>query len=445
MKVFPNSDMGAAKGPPWQNLDSRELAGGTRLAGAGNSGSGKSHSALGAACLNEVRVGAAIAHRSGKAISSRGGQIRSSGDRRRPPRRPNSRIARPWGPPRHFAFSVFVLNLEGGSRAAEWRRRGRPSWAPCFDADRDQLVRYAVGGGRGPSSLPRPSPARFSDEGTAAVAVALNPPTSCAAVPQAAGLAGVNRHAAAGQAGQKRRRRSFELPDGARTFPSTSTFCRVRPRPSGAWDRRAGRDFSAIWAPPGQLSGCPGPGPSGGPFADHPFGAVRYIRAFPPALKLMPMPEAPENALDPYSSRADGGTRLRAGGASPPAPSLFQPADLRAPLSKGRGPRRHRREEPIFLPRLRRSRTRSGNFEKVLREIPRRPGCGASDPSVLYQDLPRARRIRGVPGEPLTLRPFRRRPGLFRRGRASMRARAAAWSTALSLSEARRTICRACS
>lgn len=145
--------------------------------------------------------------------------------------------------------------------------------------------------------------------------------------------------------------------------------------------------------------------------------------------KLMPLPEAPEDARDliftPGPEEASPVMRR-------PAPKPVPTADLLAQLSRPR-PAPEQPTEPAFA--VVDEAEREAGIDAVLREILEDPDAAFRSDAVLYQDFLVRSRIRRVPGEPLPLAAFRRRLAVARAG-VDESSGGEAWATALSLSEA---------
>lgn len=145
--------------------------------------------------------------------------------------------------------------------------------------------------------------------------------------------------------------------------------------------------------------------------------------------KLMPLPEAPEDARDliftPGPEEASPVVRR-------PPPKPVPTADLLAQLSRPR-PAPEQPAEPVFA--VVDEAEREAGIDAVLREILEDPDAAFRSDAVLYQDFLVRSRIRRVPGEPLPLAAFRRRLAVARAG-VDESSGGEAWATALSLSEA---------
>ncbi|CAH1652022.1 helicase HerA domain-containing protein [Chelatococcus asaccharovorans] len=144
--------------------------------------------------------------------------------------------------------------------------------------------------------------------------------------------------------------------------------------------------------------------------------------------KLMPLPEAPEDARDliftPGPEEASPVVRR-------PPPKPVPTADILAQLSRPR-PAPDQPAEPVFA--VIDEAEREAGIDAVLREILEDPDAAFRSDAVLYQDFLVRSRIRRVPGEPLPLSAFRRRLAVARAG-VDESTGGEAWVTALSLSE----------
>jgi hypothetical protein len=147
--------------------------------------------------------------------------------------------------------------------------------------------------------------------------------------------------------------------------------------------------------------------------------------------KLMPLPDAPEDARDLIFAPGPEETRPTVRRPAPPPP--IPTADLLAQLSRPRLTPREPAAQPI-LPVVDEAERETG-IETVLREILDDPDAAFRSDAVLYQDFLVRCRIRRVPGEPLALPAFRRRLAVARAGVDEKSAESETWSVALSLSE----------
>lgn len=145
--------------------------------------------------------------------------------------------------------------------------------------------------------------------------------------------------------------------------------------------------------------------------------------------KLMPLPEAPQDARDLIFTPGPEETSLVV--RRPPPPQPIPTADLLAQLSRPR-PVPEQPAEPVFA--VIDEAARDADIDAVLREILDDADAAFRSDAVLYQDFLVRTRIRRVPGEPLSLSAFRRRLAIARAG-VSESAGGEAWATALSLSE----------
>jgi len=144
--------------------------------------------------------------------------------------------------------------------------------------------------------------------------------------------------------------------------------------------------------------------------------------------KLMPLPEASEDARDLIFTPAPDEARLVV---RKPPPAPIPTADLLAQLSRPR-PAPDAPAEPVFA--IIDEAERDAGIDTVLREILEDPDAAFRSDAVLYQDFLVRCRIRRVPGEPLSLSGFRRRLAVARAG-VDESAGGETWATALSLSE----------
>lgn len=145
--------------------------------------------------------------------------------------------------------------------------------------------------------------------------------------------------------------------------------------------------------------------------------------------KLMPLPEAPEDARDLIFTAGPEEERPRPVRRPPPPTPT---ADLIAQLSRPK-PAPEPEAEPVF-PAIDEAEREAG-IETVLREILEDPDAGFRTDAVLYQDFLVRCRIRRVPGDPLPLPTFRRRLAVARAGVDIDIAGSSQWTKALELSE----------
>ncbi len=145
--------------------------------------------------------------------------------------------------------------------------------------------------------------------------------------------------------------------------------------------------------------------------------------------KLMPLPEAPEDARDLIFTPGPEEARPPVRRVSPqPIPT----ADLIAQLSRPQ-PAPEAPAQPSFA--IIDEAERDAGIEAVMREIIEDPDAAFRTDAVLYQDFLVRCRIRRVPGEPLSLAAFRRKLAVARAGVDPATARGEAWPVALALSE----------
>jgi hypothetical protein len=144
--------------------------------------------------------------------------------------------------------------------------------------------------------------------------------------------------------------------------------------------------------------------------------------------KLMPLPEAPQDAGDLIFTPAPDEARLVV---RKPPPTPIPTADLLAQLSRPK-PAPAPPAEPVFA--IIDEAERDAGIDTVLREILDDPDAAFRTDAVLYQDFLVRSRIRRVPGEPLSLSGFRRRLAVARAG-VDEHSGGEVWAKALSLSE----------
>lgn len=406
MKV--NIDMGAAKGAP-ANLDLEELLA-TRLLVQGNSGSGKSHLLRRLLEQSAPWVQQCIIDPEGDFVTLAekfGHQVIDAA-------RTEAELTRIAARVRQHRVSV-VLNLEG-LEVEQQIRAAAAFLGGMFEVDRDHW--YPVLVVVDEAQLFAPAVAgEVSDE---ARRLSLGAMTNLMCRGRKRGLAGVI-------ATQRLAKLAKNVAAEASNFLMGRTFLDIdmaRAADLLGMDRRQAEMFRDLAR--GNFVAL-GPALSRRPLPIT-IGAVETsARSTSP--KLMPLPEAPENALDliltPTADEAQPVVHRR-------QPKPVPTADLLAQLSKPR-PAPAPAEEPIFP--VFDEAERDAGIEKVLREILDDPDAGFRSDAVLYQDFLVRSRIRRVPGEPLTLAAFRRRLAVARAG-VDEEAGGEAWSTALSLSEA---------
>jgi hypothetical protein len=146
--------------------------------------------------------------------------------------------------------------------------------------------------------------------------------------------------------------------------------------------------------------------------------------------RLMPLPDAPQDARDLIFTPGPEETRLPVRRPLPPAP--IPTADLIAQLSRP-APAPEAPAEPVFA--IIDEAEREAGIATVMREILDDPDAAFRSDAVLYQDFLVRCRIRRVPGEPLDLAGFRRKFAVARAGVDQKTADGEAWPMALSLSE----------
>ncbi len=144
--------------------------------------------------------------------------------------------------------------------------------------------------------------------------------------------------------------------------------------------------------------------------------------------KLMPLPEAPEDARDlifmPGPEEASPVVRR-------PPPKPIPTDEILTQLSRPRLVPQPP-AEPVFA--VIDEAEREAGIDAVLREILEDPDAAFRSDAVLYQDFLVRSRIRRVPGEPLPLSAFRRRLAIARAG-VDEGSEGETWAMALSLSE----------
>ncbi|CAN7249098.1 hypothetical protein Brsp04_00911 [Brucella sp. NBRC 12952] len=147
--------------------------------------------------------------------------------------------------------------------------------------------------------------------------------------------------------------------------------------------------------------------------------------------KLMPLPDAPEDARDLIFTPAPEEIRtvVRRTPPPPPPPST---AEILAQVAKPK-PEAEPVEAPLFPGIV--EAERDSLLEKVMREIVDDPEASFRSVAVLYQDFLVRCRIHRVPGEPLALPAFRRRLAVAQASIESDVATGETWQKALALSE----------
>ncbi|GAB1582590.1 helicase HerA domain-containing protein [Phyllobacterium phragmitis] len=147
--------------------------------------------------------------------------------------------------------------------------------------------------------------------------------------------------------------------------------------------------------------------------------------------KLMPLPDAPEDARELIFTPSPEEIRpvvRRAPAPPPPRPT----AEILAQLAKAK-PEPEQPVEPLF-PGIA-DAERENLIDKVMREIIDDPEASFRSVAVLYQDFLVRCRIHRVPGEPLALPAFRRRLALAQTNLDGETASGQTWQQALTLSE----------
>lgn len=147
--------------------------------------------------------------------------------------------------------------------------------------------------------------------------------------------------------------------------------------------------------------------------------------------KLMPLPDAREDAHDLIFTPGVGEVRplVRRPPPPPPTPST---AEILAQVTKPK-PEAEQPPEPLFPGLI--EAERDELIEKVMRQIIDDPEASFRSVAVLYQDFLVRCRIHRVPGEPLALPAFRRRLALAQASVDGDTASGETWQKALSLSE----------
>ncbi|GGB04853.1 ATP-binding protein [Brucella endophytica] len=147
--------------------------------------------------------------------------------------------------------------------------------------------------------------------------------------------------------------------------------------------------------------------------------------------KLMPLPDAPEDARGLIFTPAPEEIRpvVRRAPVAPPPPST---TEILAQLTKAK-PEPEAPVEPLFPGLV--EAERETLLDKVMREIIGDPEASFRSVAVLYQDFLVRCRIHRVPGEPLALPAFRRRLALAQANIDSETAAGKTWQEALNLSE----------
>ncbi|PYE87345.1 ATP-binding protein [Phyllobacterium leguminum] len=147
--------------------------------------------------------------------------------------------------------------------------------------------------------------------------------------------------------------------------------------------------------------------------------------------KLMPLPDAPEDARDLIFTPGPQEVRtvVRRAPVAPPPPST---AEILAQLTRAK-PEPEAPVEPLFPGIV--EAERESLIEKVMREIIEDPEASFRSVAVLYQDFLVRCRIHRVPGEPLALPAFRRKLALAQTNLDGETAAGKTWQEALNLSE----------
>lgn len=407
MKV--DIDMGAAAGGGVAGLDLEELLA-TRLLVQGNSGSGKSHLLRRLLEQSAPWVQQCIVDPEGDFVTLAerfGHQVVDAA-------RTEAELTRIAGRVRQHRVSV-VLNLEGLD-VEQQMRAAAAFLGGMFDADRDHW--YPVLVVVDEAQLFAPAIAgEVSDE---ARKLSLGAMTNLMCRGRKRGLAGVI-------ATQRLAKLAKNVAAEASNFLMGRTFLDIdmaRAADLLGMDRRQAEMFRDLAR--GNFVAL-GPALSRRPLPVTIGPVETSARSASP--KLMPLPEAPEDARDliftPGPEEASPVVRR-------PAPKPVPTTDLLAQLSRPR-PAPEQPTEPVFA--VVDEAEREAGIDAVLREILEDPDAAFRSDAVLYQDFLVRSRIRRVPGEPLPLAAFRRRLAVARAG-VDESSGGEAWATALSLSEA---------
>lgn len=406
MKV--DIDMGAAAGGGVANLDLEELLA-TRLLVQGNSGSGKSHLLRRLLEQSAPWVQQCIVDPEGDFVTLAerfGHQVVDAA-------RSEAELARIAGRVRQHRVSV-VLNLEGLD-VEQQMRAAAAFLGGMFDAERDHW--YPVLVVVDEAQLFAPAVAgEVSDD---ARKLSLGAMTNLMCRGRKRGLAGVI-------ATQRLAKLAKNVAAEASNFLMGRTFLDIdmaRAADLLGMDRRQAEMFRDLAR--GNFVAL-GPALSRRPVAITIGPVETSARSTSP--KLMPLPEAPEDARDliftPGPEEASPVVRR-------PPPKPIPTADLLAQLSRPR-PAPEPSDEPVFA--VIDDAERDAEIDAVLREILEDADAAFRSDAVLYQDFLVRSRIRRVPGEPLPLSAFRRRLAIARAG-VDESSGGEAWATALSLSE----------
>lgn len=406
MKV--NIDMGAAAGGSVANLDLEELLA-TRLLVQGNSGSGKSHLLRRLLEQSAPWVQQCVVDPEGDFVTLAerfGHQVVDAA-------RSEAELTRIAGRVRQHRVSV-VLNLEGLD-VEQQMRAAAAFLGGMFDADRDHW--YPVLVVVDEAQLFAPAVAgEVSDD---ARKLSLGAMTNLMCRGRKRGLAGVI-------ATQRLAKLAKNVAAEASNFLMGRTFLDIdmaRAADLLGMDRRQAEMFRDLAR--GNFVAL-GPALSRRPLPITIGPVETSARSASP--KLMPLPEAPEDARDliftPGPEEASAVVRR-------PPPKPIPTADLLAQLSRPR-PAPDPPDEPVFA--VVDEAAREVDIDAVLREILEDPDAAFRSDAVLYQDFLVRGRIRRVPGEPLPLAAFRRRLAIARAG-VDEGAGGEAWTAALSLSE----------
>lgn len=406
MKV--DIDMGAAAGGGVANLDLEELLA-TRLLVQGNSGSGKSHLLRRLLEQSAPWVQQCIVDPEGDFVTLAerfGHQVVDAA-------RSEAELARIAGRVRQHRVSV-VLNLEGLD-VEQQMRAAAAFLGGMFDAERDHWYPMLVVVDEAQLFAPAVA-GEVSDD---ARKLSLGAMTNLMCRGRKRGLAGVI-------ATQRLAKLAKNVAAEASNFLMGRTFLDIdmaRAADLLGMDRRQAEMFRDLAR--GNFVAL-GPALSRRPVAITIGPVETSARSTSP--KLMPLPEAPEDARDLIFTP---GPEEVSPVARRPPPKPIPTADLLAQLSRPR-PAPEPSDEPVFA--VIDDAERDAEIDAVLREILEDADAAFRSDAVLYQDFLVRSRIRRVPGEPLPLSAFRRRLAIARAG-VDESSGGEAWATALSLSE----------
>ncbi|WP_265519716.1 ATP-binding protein [Nitratireductor luteus] len=406
MKV--NIDMGAAASGSAAELDLEELLA-TRLLVQGNSGSGKSHLLRRLLEQSAPWVQQCVVDPEGDFVTLAekfGHQVIDAA-------RSEVELTRIAGRVRQHRVSV-VLNLEG-LEVEQQMRAAAAFLGGMFDAERDHWYPVLVV----VDEAQLFAPANAGEISDAARKLSLGAMTNLMCRGRKRGLAGVI-------ATQRLAKLAKNVAAEASNFLMGRTFLDIdmgRAADLLGMDRRQAEMFRELSR--GNFIAL-GPALSRRPLAITIGPVETSARSTSP--KLMPLPEAPEDARDlifaPGPEEASPVVRR-------PPPKPIPTDELLTQLSRPR-PAPEPPAEPDFA--AINGAERDAGIDTVLREILEDPDTAFRSDAVLYQDFLVRSRIRRVPGEPLPLSAFRRRLAIARAG-VDEDSGGEAWAMALSLSE----------